>query len=499
MTLTQRLRARLASFFSWAAQLASVTAEVNDKNNNAGWTSLSGGGPVDRPWSELQELYRDVVDAWRLNGWVRQVVRLTRAYVTGDGVTISSEDSDIQTFISEFWHHPENRMDSRLGDWCDELTRSGELYPVLFTNKISGISQVRPIPAACITSVETDPDDYEKEIGYKEQVAGQLEPKLWKSWRTARVFTPRKDQRHQRPEPAMLHFAVNKIVGATRGESDLTPLLPWAKRYTSWLKERALFNRIRNALAGLVIRVMDRTKVKDKQEQYKNISLEGGVLVVGPDEEVSAPDLSIRGFDAEPDGKALRLAMATASNQSLVHFGEGDSALRSTSASMDDRTYRFYRERRNEFGQMLIDLVFHAYRRFLQTQGVAEAELPRSARELGITAKFPDISRADNKELADAAKLIVTALGDLKMDFDLGPEFDRLAIAMSFKFAGEILSDETIDKLLAERGIVRDEYPDDEQEEQIENARHDSNPGYAAGLAAAGIDAAAKRNGRRWD
>ncbi len=464
MIFTQRLRTRLASALSWAAEkLGSVTAEVND--TAPGWSSLSGGGPVDRPWAELQEHYRDVVDAWRLNGWVRQVVRLTRAYVTGDGVTISSEDEDVQEFIESFWHHPENRMDSRLGDWCDELTRSGELYPVLFTNKISGISQVRPIPASCIISVETDKDDYEKETGYKEQVYGQLEPRVWKSWRTARVFAPREDRRHQRPEPMMLHFAVNKIVGATRGESDLTPLLPWAKRYTSWLKERALFNRIRNALAGLVIKIANPKQVPDKQKQYSNLKLDGGVLVVGPDEEVSAPNLNLSGGDAEPDGKALRLAMATASNQSLVHFGEGDSALRSTSASMDDRTYRFYRERRREFGQMLEDLVYHAYRRFLQTQGVVEAELPRSARELKLTAKFPDISRADNKELADAAKSIITALGDLKMDFDMGPEFDKLAIAMSFKFAGEILSDEQIDKLLKERGIVLDEYPDDEQEE----------------------------------
>lgn len=437
-----------------------ISAEVRD--GDRGWTSLSGGGPVDRSLAELQDQLQDVVEAWRLNAWVRQVVRLTKSYVVGDGLTVSSKIPEVQEFISTFWSHPENRMSRRLRVWCDELTRAGEIYPVLFTNKVDGMSQVRAVPASCIIDILTDPEDYEKELSYKEQVnrrdgSWSLEPRVWKSWRTAKVFGWRDDGRTRRPDPVMLHYRINELLGATRGESDLTPLLPWANRYTSWLKERALFNRIRNALMGLVIRISDPSKVKEKQEQYKNLALEGGVLVIGPDEEVTAPSLNLGGGDASPDGKALRLAGATAANLSLIHFGEGDTAPKSTAASMDDRTYRFYRERREDLAEIVEDLIFQAYRRQQQVLGL---EVPVSAEELQISVEYPDISRVDNKDLATAMREMVTALGDLKHDFDLGPAFDTIAIRLAFKFAGEILGEDEIKELLAGRGVSPPDPPE---------------------------------------
>lgn len=456
MSLWTRAKSLASQALKWsitqAAQFAGISVRIDD---SPGWGQLSGGGPADRSWSELAEHYNDVVVAWRLNAWVRQVVRLTTAYVVGDGVSLSSKNPEIQNFIDSFVNHPENHLHQRLESLCDELTRAGELYPVLFTNKFDGMSQIRLIPASCILEVLTDPDDYEKELGYKEQRYGQnmlySEPTLWKSWRTARAFGPREDGRHRRPDPLMLHYTVNRLIGATRGESDLTPLLPWANRYTSWLKERALFNRIRNSVLGLIIRVQDPGQVEKKKEQYRNLTLEGGVLVLGPDEEVLSPEVNVNAIDTAPDGKALRLAMATASNQSLTNFGEGDTANLGTSHSMDDRTYRFYRDRRKEFGRMLVDLIYQAYRRQQQVRGLP---VPNSAAELQIIAEFPDISRSDNKELGEAARSIVQALGDLKHDFDLGPTFDEQAIKLAFKFAGEVLEQDEIETILAERGVT---------------------------------------------
>jgi hypothetical protein len=40
----------------------------------------------------------------------------------------------------------------------------------------------------------------------------------------------------------MLHYAVNRPVGAVRGESDLAPILPWLRRYNRWLEDRVRLN-----------------------------------------------------------------------------------------------------------------------------------------------------------------------------------------------------------------------------------------------------------------
>ena len=47
-------------------------------------------------------------------------------------------------------------------------------------------------------------------------------------------------------KPVMLHYAVNRPVGAKFGESDLAPMLRWLTRYASWLEDRARLNRYRN-------------------------------------------------------------------------------------------------------------------------------------------------------------------------------------------------------------------------------------------------------------
>ena len=52
-----------------------------------------------------------------------------------------------------------------------------------------------------------------------------------------------------------------------------------------------------------------------------------------------------------------------------ARFGEGDTANLSTSVSMDDRTFRFYRERQKDMCAFLTDLVFQAYKRQRQVTG----------------------------------------------------------------------------------------------------------------------------------
>jgi hypothetical protein len=146
--------------------------KVTDPSAGSGqagrWLPLSGYGPQDRPWADVLMDLVDALDAWRQNFLIRQIVRLTTAYVVGDGVKVSATHPWCKDFVSDFWTDKQNRMASRLPAWCDELTRAGELFIALFPNRVTGMQYVRAIPARQITSVETDPEDYEKETGYVE-------------------------------------------------------------------------------------------------------------------------------------------------------------------------------------------------------------------------------------------------------------------------------------------------------------------------------------------
>ena len=431
------LRGRIGGFLSrLGASLVGPGLPSARADEDAGWNLVGGGdGPADRTWSELREDLTDSLEAWRKNAWVRQVVRLVSAYVVGDGIRVSASHPWAAGFVEGFWQHPQNRMAARLTAWCDELTRSGELFVALFSNVIDGMQYVRAVPASQIQRVETDSEDYEREVAYWEVVPGRVELRRWPSPFNASPA-----------EPCMLHFAVNKPVGATRGESDLVPLLPWAARYTDWLKDRCRFNKLRSELAVAEVIVDDDTQVEAKRRQYLASPPSAGSLFIhGRGEELRFPSAEIAGYEAEADGKAIRLAMATAGDVPLHFFSEGDSATRATAVEMGDPTHRFYRQRQGDFCGFLVDLVSVAFQRRSALLG-----FERAPEELGIVAEAPDISRSDNEALAQAAATLVSALAEMR---DRGWVSDERAIRLAFKFAGEVLSDKEIQEVLQDGGV----------------------------------------------
>jgi hypothetical protein len=399
-------------------------------DDGPGWEALTaGGGPADRPWAEVQQDLADVLEAWRKNFLIRQIVRLTTAYVVGDGIKASAGHSRVNRFAAEFWTHPQNRLAGRLPTWCDELTRSGEWFIALFPNPVNGMQYVRAVPARQIEQVLTDPEDYEKETGYLEIVPGQIERKAWKSGLTARP-----------DEPCLLHYTINQPVGATRGEGDLTPILPWARRYTEWLKDRVRFNRLRNELAAVDIEIEDDRDLDKWQKHYQaNPPTGGSISVHGKGHTITYPSANIQGYDASPDGLAVRLAVAAGSNVPLHFLAEGSSATRSTASEMGDPTHRHYRMRQQAVAAMLTDLVGQAYRRRCALLG------PAVPKEMGLMVEAPDVSRADNQALAQSAKTVVEALAVMRQH---GWVDDETAIRLSFKFAGELLPEEKIKELL---------------------------------------------------
>lgn len=394
------------------------------------------GGPADRAWQDLAHDMDDSLEAWRKNFLIRQIVRLTTAYVVGDGITVKAKHPYVTRFAADFWTHRQNRIDRRLSAWCDELTRSGELFIALFTNPLDGMSYVRAIPARQIVAVETHPEDYEVETGYLEltESGGQPDaPPFTKRWKAAATAHPL--------EPAMLHYSINRPVGATRGESDLTPILPWAKRYTEWLKDRVRFNAIRTDMAAAWIKVADETAVTRKRLEYQaNPPTGGNIFVTGPGEELSFPAANIDAGDATPDGHALRLAVAAGADIPLHFLAEGSSATRSTAEQMGDPTRRHYRMRQLDFAYMLCDITEAAYHRRTAILGT------RAGKDAGLQPEMTDISREDNGALATAAQTIVGAFATMRQN---GWIDDHTAVSMAFKFAGEVLTEEQIEEIIA--------------------------------------------------
>lgn len=443
MALRERFTRRAAAFLFGdlidqivAQRLASVSVRVDD---SPGWESLSGSGPNDRPWADKYSDLEETLEAWQKNFFVRRLVTLTRSYAVANGITLISEDPHVDGFLHRFWNHKQNRIDRRLGPICDEFTRSGEVFPVLFTNSVDGMSYIRFVPASTIRSIETDPDDYETELRYAQTQPLSAEPKWWIGPGHPAAFS---GEDGATLPPLMLHFAVNRPIGATRGESDLTPVLPWAKRYSEWLKDRVRLNRIRTRQVILHLRIADPSLVEQKRQQLRtNNPIEKGIYVSGPDEELIAHALHIGSGDAEDDGRALRLAIATAGNVGLHYLGEGETVNYATAREMGEPTTRFYAERQRDLIHALKAIFTAAYRRHCL---ITNHPFPDDE-NLPLTAAAADVARQDNESLAIAARDIVQALAQMKQ---FGWIDDKTALTIAFKFAGEPLGQQEIERIL---------------------------------------------------
>ena len=443
MTLRDRIAAALFGSLIEAQvkdRLAAVSVRVDD---SPGWTSHGQAGPSDRPWADRAQDLDDAFEAWQKNFLIRRIVTLARSYIIGNGITITSKDPTIATFVDAFLNHPQNKIAQRLGPALNELLRTGELFPTLHTNRTDGMSYLRFVPSAGIREIKTADNDYELELEYGEQQKHATELKWWIGPGHKQAFKRARGGTGGKLQPLMLHYAINREIGCTRGESDLTPVLPWAKRYTAWLQDRVRLNRVRTRQGLLDVAIADDSMIEQKRDQLRRTNpLEAGIYVHGTGETVTMQGLSIEASDAEDDGKALRLAVVAAANVGLHYMGEGETVNYATAKEMGEPTARYYLERQDNLVHILIDIITAAYRRYC---ALGFALFPATG-DLQLVPSVSEVARADNESLARSASLVVRALVEMSK---VGWIDAETAARLAYKFAGEPLGTDEIAAILA--------------------------------------------------
>ena len=379
----------------------------------------------DRMPYDRQTVVEQALEAWRLNPLARRIVGLTSQYVVGGGIKLSCPDEKTSAFLQAWWAHHLNQAALQVYEWCDELTRSGELFFLCSTDS-AGMSYIRAVPAAQITAIETAQNDLRQEISYTQQVPGlSVETKTWAAY-DPQQDAPGADGRFP---TVMLHFAINRPVGAVRGESDLAPLLKWLSRYAAWLEDRARLNRYRNAFYFVVrSRFVSETERTARQASLNNTPpTPGSILVTDESEswEVIHPKLDSQ--DAAQDGLALKKMIAAGAGLPLHFLAEPESATRTTAEAAGGPTFRHFEQRQLFFCELLRQLAVLAVKR----RSAYESQVKPDA---AIRVQGADLSARDNAALAIATQAASNAFFDL---FDRGLIDEDELLRLIYRFAGE--------------------------------------------------------------
>lgn len=400
----------------------SVTTRIDD---SAGWQSISGQRH-DRDYSEIQELYTDALTAWRKNPIAWRIISIISDYVIGRDFKVLGNIPYLNKFVKEFWNHPKNQMDLRLIPMCDELSRAGDLFVTLHRNPADGMSYIRFVTKDLIQRIVTAENDWETELEYHETVIGSSLPRVW--------YSPESDNAKDAPA-IMLHYAINKPIGALMGESDLATMIPWLLRYSRMLEDRVRLHWAARAFLYLV--TVPANKVELKAEQYRAAPESGSIIVKDESEAWEAVTPSLRGADAGHDMKAVRNLIDAGSGFPPHWRGEGGDVNLATAEAMQGPPERHLVKRQQYFLYIIENILYNAYQRSIQL-GFYPA-LHSTNYDSLFKPEIPDVSLRDNSMLAEAANNIANALAQLHTIKTTGADtaFVTRAENLILKFAGE--------------------------------------------------------------
>lgn len=413
--------------------LTSISARVDD---SSGWSPLTNR-PHDYDPAQVFELYQDALTAWRKNPIAWRIISIITDFVVGDNIQVSSTNRTLNKYIQNFWHHPKNHMDLRLEPMCDELSRSGDLFVLLFRNPQDGMSYIRFVTKDRIQKIETAVNDWETELVYYE-TTDMGEPRKW--YAPTHPAAPDSDA-------IMLHYAINRPEGALLGESDLTTMIPWLQRYSRMLEDRVRLHWAMRAFLWVI--TVPSNKVQEKKEQYRNPPDAGSIIVKDESETWDVHNPTLHGADAAKDMQSVR-GMIDAGSGFPPHWrGEAGDANLATAQAMQGPTERHLLRRQQYFKFIIQDILYNAYQR--QSQLGKTRTLPDHNYNQLFTVQVPDISRWDNNALATAARDISQAFSALGPQLaNLPPTLAEQVLRATFNFAGRPIPEEMIHQIMQE-------------------------------------------------
>jgi hypothetical protein len=399
-------------------------AATEDENTLLVGARQEGASQRDRHTFERESVLNECLEAWRFNPLARRIVELTTQYAAGGGVQIRCEHAETKAFLEAFWQNRLNRMDTRLGEFSDELARSGNLF-VLISTDASGMSYVRSVPASMVTRIESRVYDVEQETRYYLRGAWDEEEQSYPAFNA--------DEEHAQGggdfTPVMLHYAVNRPAGAQWGDPDLAPILRWLARYNAWLEDRVRLNRFRNAFLYVVKArfVSEQARARRQSQLGANPPSSGSILVTDESEEWSVISPKLEALDASTDGMAIKKMIAAGAGVPLHFLAEPESSTRTTAESAGGPTFRRFEERQRFLCWVMADVLKAVAARRARVDGSVDLNVE-------IRARGGDISARDNAELARAGVDAMRCASELSA---LGVIDKEEVRRLTYKFLGE--------------------------------------------------------------
>ena len=364
-------------------------------------------------------------DAWRHHPLAYRAIELTVDYILGRGMTLRAKSERCQVTLDRWWNHPANNWPLRQFDLVRELCLTGEVFMTFHTAPGSRMTLVRIVPSSLISEIETDPDDIERELRYRQANPATL---------TGKGYSPLEgrwwnhDAGLDATAPIMRHYAINRLAGTTRGQGDLVTILPWLIRYKDWLTDRVRLNKHQQAfIFDVTLEGADRRTLIARRNEIAVAPDPGSIIVHNEKEKWDTVKPALNASAAADDGMAIRLMIAAGSGFPLHFMGEAENANLATATAMEGPALRRLERRQLQVAAILSDIATECMR--------------RANHDDKVRAEYAYLRTDDTSQIATATKTIAEALVIAR---EAGWVTDKEARDLFTRFLGEQASGQTL-------------------------------------------------------
>lgn len=405
------------------AQVPIIGRKVDPDESN--WRPINQRSDKDLTPIDHEAMLGRAFYLWALNPMARSIVELKKDYIVGDEITLTAGDDTVLEVLTEHWTDPVNRWDEKVHDKVRELILYGEQCWPAFVAEQSRIVRLGSLDPKNILEVVVDPMNAETPIGVKWKVgqkdyaAKVIVPDVALSPEAQRLRAGYRDG-------LVFYFAINKLSNATRGLSDLLPVMDVID-----ILDRLIFNRAEK------VEVMshffyDVTIAGANAQEIQNyMDSEAGELprpgaVQAHNERTKWEPMTPRmnAFDFRADFKEIRNYVLGGVGAPPHWFADGGDVNRATALEMGDPSNKRLRSLQAKF-----EAVLRYVLDFQLEQAIEGGRIPRTA-DLTYQVVFPELSVRDVEKHAKTLQAATQALVQLTMDGTISQDQARDIVKM---------------------------------------------------------------------
>ncbi|MDD5170030.1 MAG: hypothetical protein PHN75_14525 [Syntrophales bacterium] len=349
-----------------------------------------------------------------LAGWL---IDITTAFIMGEELPFTADNTDVKAVLDGFWNDPINRMPLYFPKHVSELHIFGELCFPAFTAKQTGRVRLGYIDPAQIKDVITDPENVKVPIGVTTkgwigEVAGYSVNTEAKSYR---VILPEdadyvlsdqaKQIRAQLTNGDCFYWSINNVSNSPRGRSSLLPVADWLDAYEQFLFDYAdRWPMLNTFIWDLLVEGGDENDIKQQVQAFTKKS--GSVY--GHNEktklEASTPDLKT--FEASEGARLIRNHIMGRWGYPEHWYGGGGDVNLATAKEMSGPALKMLSQKQLAVKYILQDMLTY------------QAHQARNARYLKVSDEdagkisvvTPKMDTGDVSKLGSMVQQIATAL-----------------------------------------------------------------------------------------